>query len=332
MKSLIISFLVLLISFSVKSQDKLDLQKPKYERVSRAYGFIVGQEYALKRIEEKFPELKIKVLRARLMFNSSYDIAFEGLKKYLATYLGGDTNFKKFENKFSSEIAEVIDTQEFSFEESDNFLTEVNNRSSGEITSPVLETLLFFQYENSPFYEFKTGYINEFNTKGHSKSKGTDWSLKIPKSWKGAESSLPNVIQHFTSDYGDGRESIQLMVKNIPVPRGTKLTSKEIDLYFSEKNMREEFSNSGGFISFSKMSISGNKGGMVETEKIYERLGMNFKLRMHSYLFIRNNQLYIITASMSTSDVNKSLISEAKKFNPLFMIIVNSLVINDQYK
>lgn len=332
MKCLIISFLVLLISFSVQSQDKLDLQKPKYERVSRAYGFIMGQEFALKRIEGKFPELKIKVLRSRLMFNSSFDIAFVGLKKYLVNYLGGDANFKKFENKFSSEIAEVINTQEFSFEESENFLTEVNDRSSGAITSPVLETLLFFQYENRPFFEFKTGYINEFNTKGHPKSKGTDWSIKIPKSWKGAESSLPNVIQHFTSDYGDGRESIQIMVKNIPTPKGTKLTSKEIDLYFSEKNMKEEFSNSLGFISFTKMTIGGNKGGLVETEKVYEKLGVNFKLRMHNYLFIRNNQLYFITASMSTSDTDKSLISEANKFNPLFLLIINSLVVNDQYK
>ena len=327
-------FLILLLfitTVNVFGQTTFNLNKPKHERVAEALGYITGQEYSLDLIKKEFPQFEMNVFKAQISFNSTFGKSKEGMKKYLAEYFG-QNEFNKYEIKLISEMEKIISNQTFSDEILANFISEVENRAKGNITSTVLETLLSFQFSDRPQDELISGFTTTFKTKGHLKSKKTDWQIKVPKSWKAEEADRPNIIQKFTSDYGSGNQSIMLMVKEIPITKGHKITKKEINDLFTEKEMKSSIPDDGKFISFTKMTLDNNPGGMIELEQIMERLNFKIKIRMVQFMFIRENKMYILQGTVDSEKTETDLSLEMKKYLPLYKLIANTIVVNDQYK
>jgi hypothetical protein len=285
--------LFFLTAINVFGQTTDNITKPKYIRVSEAYGYITGQEYSLNLIKEEFPQFEMNILKAQLSFNSTFGKSKEGMKKYLAEYLG-QNEFTDYEDKLISEIKKMISNQSLTEEIALNFISEVESRAKGNIASTVLETILSFQFFDIPQDELTSGFTTTFKTKGHLKSKNTDWQIKVPKSWKAEEADRPNIIQKFTSDYGSGNQSIMLMVKEMPLPEGYKITKEEINVIFTEKEMKDMVPDGGKFISFTKMTLDNNIGGMMEYEQTMERLELIFKVRMVQFMFIRGNKMYFL--------------------------------------
>jgi hypothetical protein len=323
--------LFFITAVSVFGQTTDNFKKPKYKRVSEAYGYLTGQEYSLNLIKNEFPQFEMSILKAQISFNSTFGKSKEGMRKYLAEYLG-QNELKEYDEKLITEMQKLLGKQIFTEEIATNFISEVENRAKGNITSPVLETLLSFQYADRPQGELLAGFSTIFKTKGHLKSKNTDWQIKVPKSWKAEEADRPNIIQKFINDFGNGNQSIMLMVKEMPLPKGYKFSTQELNDLFTEKEMRYMVPEGGKFICFTKMIIDNNIGGMMEIEQTTSRLDFKIKIRMVQFMFIRGNKMYTLQGTVGSEKIETDLAIEMQKYLPLYKLVANTIVVNDQYK
>jgi hypothetical protein len=327
----IIFFLFCQLSTNVFGQETINLKKSKYELASNAYGYLVGQEYSLRYIEDKYPQFSLNILKARLLFQSSFGKSKEAIKKYLLEFIGQE-KFDEFNTELIVKSNKILNTQIINEDAILDNITEVEERAKGQIPSPILETLLSFQFSDRPEEELIRGFFTLFKTKGHPKSKNTDWQFKVPKSWKADEAERPNIIQKFKSDYGSGKESIMIIVKDLNLPKNTVLTKKDISDYFTESNAKEIVPEGGKFISFKRMSFDNQIGAMIEIETTGENLDYKFKNRAVMFMFIKGNKLYSLQGFVNDGSIDIDLTNHMIKFMPLFRLVANSIVLNDQYK
>jgi hypothetical protein len=138
--------------------------------------------------------------------------------------------------------------------------------------------------------------------------------------------------EKFISDYGDGNQSIMLLVKNLDLPEGYILSKEEIDEMFSEEEMKKIAVDGTKFISYTKTTIENKIAVILEVEKTAERLDIKTKIRMQQYMFIHNNKMYCMEGMVSTKDLSKDLAAEMKKYNPVFRLVANSIVLKDKYR
>lgn len=321
-------FILFLYSTILFSQTKGNIIESKKIRVFKAYGYLIGQEYTLNSIKKEHPELQVNILKAEKEFNIVFGKAKVELQNYIKEAVGNE-ELKKIKNKVNVELKNLLENKNFSQEEALNFIDEVESRAKGNIAPIILETLLSFQYIDSPHEEFLSGFTKIFETFEHSKSKGTNWKIKVPISWKAEEADRPNIIQKFTNDYGSGLNSIMLMVNEIPVSKDYKFTKEELDIFFTEEQMMAIMvQEDSKFISFKKMTIDSYSGGMIEVEQTADRLDVEIKVRVLQYVFIKDNKMYFIMCSISGIE-GANIELEAKKLRPLFRLVVNSIVVND---
>ena len=330
-KSFIFILLIIFFTIPVFSQITDNVKKPKIERVSQALGYLVGQECSLNYIKNEFPQLENNVLIAEMAFKSTFGKSKSSMEDYFSNYLG-EEKLKDFNDNLIKEMQKRIENQTLTEDIALNFIKDIEDRAKGNISSPILETLLSFQYVESPHRELLAGFTTTFKTKGHSKSKNTDWQIRVPKSWRAKEADRPNIIKSFIDDFGDGLHSIMLMVKDIPVSKGTKISNQEKNDFFTEKEIKLMVPNEAKFISFSKMTLDSNIGGMLEMEQTVSRLDLNLKMRMVQFMFIRGSKIYTLTGTVSTANMEDDLAPEMEKYLPLFRLVANSIVVNDQYK
>jgi hypothetical protein len=327
----LLSTLFLLLTVNIFCQSEPEYKKPKYKRVTEAYGFLKGQNYSLDIIKQKYPELELNIFRVKNLFNSTFGSCEEKIINYLKDFFS-EEKFIEFESKLKEELPNIIQILDFTKETSIDFIVEVENRAKGLISSPVLETLLSFKYSDYPQLEFIDGFVNVYKTKDHPKAKGTDWQIKVPKSWKKAEADRPNIIQKFTSDFGDGSQNIMISVHNLGFSDEVTLTNDEINEFFNENEIKNMLPEGAKFISFSKTKIEDLIVGVFEIEKTSERLDTKIKIRMIQYMFVVKNKMYSLEAMVSSNDPNKDLAFDMKKYLPLFKSVVNSIVVNSKYR
>jgi hypothetical protein len=312
------------------AQTSTSLNKPKYELASGAYGFLIAQHEGLMLIEKKFPTLQNDVITARLGLDIAFGKAEEEITRYLQEYMGPG-NFKIFRDSIISLSKTSNDPELITIEIAKEFLKVVESRNNGSIPSPYLETLLAFNYKDSPANEYIFGYTKDFSTLGHPKAKNTDWKITVPISWKKEEGSRPNVIQKFTSDMGFGGEIVLLMVKDLEMPL-TGFTKSDIEAMYTEENFRQTLPENAQFVSFSKITIDNIPGGLIEMDQVYKSLDFPIKLRLKQYSFIYKNKTYVIQCSVSSKNLDEDLSSKMSEFSFLFKMMVNSVVVNEQYK
>lgn len=312
------------------AQTTVGLNKPKYELASGAYGFLIAQHEGLMLIEKKFPALQNDVITARLGLDIAFGKAEEEITRYLQEYMGPE-NFKLFKDSTISLSKTINDPELITIEMAKEFLKLVESRINGIIPSPYLETLLAFNYRDSPAHEYIFGFTKEFSTLGHPKAKNTDWKITVPISWKKEEGSRPNVIQKFSSDMGFGGELVLLMVKDLEMPL-TGFTKSDIEAMYTEENFRQTLPEDAHFVSFSKVTIDNIPGGVIEMDQFNKSLDFPIKLRLKQYSFIYKNKTYVIQCSVSSKNLDEDLTSKMSEFSFLFKMMVNSVVVNEQYK
>lgn len=320
---------IFLISTNILVAQNLDLNRPKNIRTSEAYGFILGQEFTINQIKSNFPQYKINAERAETLFNVNFGKCKEKMIVYLTNFLGTG-NFATYNTEMNAKLSEKLGPQILDDEIIEAFLTEVENRSKGNIPSTILETLLSFQFSDYPSNEFTFGFVKTFKTIGHKKSKNTDWQLKVPISWRSQEADRPNIIQKFTSDYGSGSQSIMIMVSDIP--NNQILTNEEIKFLLTTDGLKTMIPEGARYISSGVTTIDNIPSGILEIEQVVNRVDFNVKIRMIQFVFFYNNKLYSVQCMTSALSETANLDTEMKKYLPLFKIVANSVVVNQQYK
>lgn len=302
-------------------------QDPLYVDLSKTFGFIMGQRFSLNRIKTEYPDLALYTQKAELEFKVSFGKSEQNINKALQEML--KEKYSEYLATMKKQLESSVSSQKLSRTTAVEFLSEVESRARGEIPSPILETLLTYQFMERPEEEFTRGYTKVFRTKGHPKAKGVDLQIRHPISWRPREGERPNIIQKFTSENGRGLEMVMLMVKDI----GYTPSKQEINTLFSEHGLKEMLPDGAKLISAKPIVLDNHKGGMIIFEQTGQRLDITLTMRSLQFVTIRGSKMIFVQCMVTALPGKEAELKKRySRFEPLFRAIANSFVIQEQYK
>lgn len=337
MKLIFSFFGIALICFSSLNVFSQEIDEAELNRVitemNRAYGFCVGQSFSLDRMQRDFPELQNAVKIAQYEWSVVFGKSCETIEDKLSRLLAG--NWIPLRDKIQTAGKENLAKTQITRESAISFIELVKKRAKGEIQSPVLEILLIFNpdFIANPATEMSQGFKRTFRTENHLKAKGVDFQIEYPMSWTAKEGVRPNIIQKITSDDGSGTSSIMLMVKDIPLFKGRKLTNKEKALMFAPDVIKSFVPDGATFISAKPIVLDAQKGAMLVYDEVLERVDLKMRVRNVQFITTYGDKMIIINCLMGgVGETSAKLNERYKRLEPLFRLVANSFVIQSQYK
>ena len=324
---LFIVFLFLVLAANIQTVVAQTIEAPLYKDLSRTLGFIMGQRFTLNIIKKEYPNLALQAQVAEMEFESSFSNAEKNISYVLQEMLKEE--YPKFLEMLEKQESALLSSQQFNKEVATNFIAEVESRARGEMPSPILETLLTYQFIDWPMEEFTLGYNRVFRTKNHPKAKDVDFQVRYPISWRPEEGERPNIIQKFTSENGRGLEGFNLMVMDIPIP----LTEQDLDDFFVESELKGMIPEGGKFISAKPIVLDKHKGAMIIFDYTAQRVDITIIMRSLVLITIYNGKMIWINCAVSALPSEEGELQERfNRFEPLFKMIANSFIIQEQYK
>ncbi len=314
-------------------------QLPPYPKMSNAaaddmvstYAFYVGQVYSVQMLAQKFPALAPELTRAQYKFDSSFKASVDNIDSILRIE---NTRWAADKAKFLDLMKEKIDLTNVTLDQAKAFIVEVSARAEGKISSPFLETLLMYKpdFLRQPGEELIRGHKRTFSTKNHPKSKGVNFHIEYPISWKAKEGVRPNVISMFKSENGRGFESCLLMVKELPISEAEKLSETEIREVFSQNSMKQMVPANARFVSSVPIKIDGLPGAAIIFDLEAQQLDIVIKTRnLHFAILYKNKIIFVQCTVAGSQDEANNLPARFKRFEPLFRLIANSLVVQSRW-
>jgi len=227
---------------------------------------------------------------------------------------------------------------------------KVELRTKGVMPSPILETLLIYQFEDKPVNEFYRGFKTKYQTYGHPKAKGIDLQIELPKSWSSREGNRPNVIQFFSSNNGRGPAYALIMTRDLMEDVQGLLTYEEsnaLKTYEGSKEIAAELFSPGSLSEMAdEMGMSNvreitskriimDRWPAAMLEFIGERQRLDFVTTMYSRIYFVIYENYLITLhcqiGVLPAETDSELRAKITKYSPLFHAMANSLIIQNQY-
>jgi hypothetical protein len=177
--------------------------------------------------------------------------------------------------------------------------------------------------------EFIDGKKKTYNTVGNPKAKGLHLSIEYPEGWSAAQGNRPNVPQKFVSEKGKGLEMLVIVVRNMP--NDLQLSKDDIDAMFTPESLAEIVPDAAIYVGGKPITIDGLSGGWANYIQRQERLGLVMKSISDAYVFYYDKRLIFLIFSVSGIDADETM--DRYNWNvPLFKMMVNSLILHDQYK
>ncbi|MFH1829463.1 MAG: hypothetical protein ABH871_01635 [Pseudomonadota bacterium] len=323
-------FAVILFCVQLTAVDasELNFNHASIKGLAQAYGFILGQEFSLERINKEYPDLYPSVLLAKAQFDSSFPDIKSKLKDQLVRAMG-EKLFDKTDIDLKRQLQTSLGGQVITKDIAQSFLQQIKQRAEGNIDSPVLEYMLSVKYLSYPAGEFSEGYRQRFSTDGHRKSQGINLVLQVPKSWKAQEGERPHIVQKWVSQNGTGLEMIHLDIRD---SEGYTPTNSEVEAFVSSGEIKDMVPSGATYISSGLFSLEMRKGYWIEMRLIQERAAI--RLYQHSrihQLFFRGKAIGLMCQT-SNSIEDKVKADEAfKRIKPLCQQVLNSLVLLQAY-
>jgi len=176
----------------------------------------------------------------------------------------------------------------------------------------------------------KSGETVVFDGSGHAKSKGLEFSIKVPKSWAMKEGGTPNIVQKFYNENGTGSVQLHIISRTLPSPS----TPEILENLYSEpaiRNVAEQLGTS--FIRSSSSAIDGEPAGYCEyrTEKGW--MGGDFCT--HGCFFIvcwETTMIHFNFVVGKKGKTDEQAAIEFAEYLPVFRAITNSFVLKDKRK
>lgn len=321
-------FLLLVLAtctISVTAQNNTSDPEARDREVFRAYGYCYGQQKSVDQIKRDFPQMRVAMFQAETAFNVTFGKSCTAIGEKF-----GDTVRQKLNDEFNKYITGAPISEAVARE----FISKIEARAKGDIETPVKETLLTFNpdFQEKPALEFMRGFTRQFSTAGHAKAKGLSVEVKVPMSWMAREGNRPNIVQFFKAEYGRSDASMLIGIREIPLPKGMKVTQKDIDAMFTAASLKDFVPEGGVMLESKPIILEGQKGGMLVYEATAGRLELTITMRTLSYMVFYKNRLISIEFSVGGLMEDKTkLIAQFVKNRPLFMTIANSMVIRDAY-
>jgi hypothetical protein len=262
--------------------------------ISKAYGFILGQEFSLARVERTYPVATMQVELARVTFNS----AFPDIKKKIEAELTAaltEPKFKELSTGMDNKIRPFLTKQQLTPQLAQQFLEQVTARAKGDKIEPdVLRYLLAIRYATNPVEEFGDGFRQRFRTDGTGKSQGIRLVLQLPRSWFAKDGERPHIVQKWTSEGGTGSSMIMLDIRDA---QGYNPDRREMERFVKSGEVREAVPDGGTMHDAGTFTMEQRTGYWLDMSVKLERAGFRMYERstMHQ-LFINGKSIGLLTA------------------------------------
>lgn len=329
---LILMLLVFIISLP-NAYAEIKLSNALAKDIGRAYGFYFGQSYSLSEISKKYPSISGLALIAEKEFSATFKSSIEGMDALLTKYAKSEWN--KIKKQLSTQIASSINIEQISETQARQFVELVRERAKGNIDSPIIETLLLFKsgYENNPEREFLDGYKYKYSTNGAGKAKGVAFSIESPKTWVAKEGNRPNIVQKFVSENGRGLELLLILIKEVPLQAGEKITEKDVSEILNPKDIQDFIPDGGVYLESGKLTLENLPGFWVHFKMDMARVRNTVGMETIMYIIFYKNKMIQIQGQVMTS-INGEPAEQGglKKYEKLFDLMANSFVLPNMYK
>lgn len=297
--------------------------------LSNTYGFLLGQEYSLKRVEKVYPALRTQVEAARFTFGSSFAGVKERLEKELVQAMG-ESNFQKLRRELEKKLAHLLSQQQLTPEIAQRFLEQVKARAKGdEMEDDVLRYLLAVKYAQTPAAEFLDGFRQRFSTDGTGKAQGIRLKLQLPQSWLAKEGERPHIVKKWTNEGGTGLSIVMLEIRDAG---GQTPSAREIEHFVKSGEARQTFTDLGKVYDVGTFTVERRKGYWGDLSMIQERAGLRMYQRGMLYqLFFRGKAIGVMCMAGANERDSQEADATAALIKPLCQQVVNSLVFEQAY-
>jgi hypothetical protein len=307
-------------------------QEPRWKQLAQGYGFLLGQQNNLKRIEKDFPDLAGDVKQAWFAFQScALGESLPGVEAELGVLLG--ENWPAAKERMAAENVAMINGQKVSRAQAVGFLAEVRARAKGQLPENIRTALLSAhpRYAKNSAAELSEGWKQTFRTKDHPKAKGLDFAISLPASWSKREGNRPNIIQFFQSGGGHGPLMCAIMAKTFPLPPGSQLTRKELEEFFRPEELKDLVPEKATFVSAKPLVLEGMPAGLLIADQAAQRLDLSVTLRLVQFITIRDSSIIFIQFSFAKSPT-QSLDDLQQQVLPTCLLIANSFIYFPRYQ
>ena len=283
-----------IFAFSSNAIAEIGLSNALAKDIGKSYGFYLGQDYSLKEISKKYPSLYGLALIAEKEFSANFKSSIEGMDAIMLKY--AKTEWNKIKNQLSQQIASSININQITEAQARQFIELVRQRAKGNIDSPILETLLLFKsgYEGNSEREFLDGYKYKYTTNGSGKAKGVAFSIESPKTWKAKAGNRPNIVQKFVSENGKGLELLLVLIKEIPLQPGEKITEKYILEILNPKDIKNVLPDGSIYINSGKLTLENLPGYWVHFKLSMSRVRNSVGMETIVYTIFYKNKIISI--------------------------------------
>ena len=188
--------------------------------------------------------------------------------------------------------------------------------------------------QQSILQRFINGEHVTYSTSGNSKAKGIEMSFDYPSSWGGKDGRRTNTLYQVTSEQGRGLELCNLVIKELNLPPGIKITSQEIEDLFDPKWLRDFVPASSRFIDGKRTTLDGQPGAWVQFSGQDDRAGISLQMIWLMYQVYYDRRLIIFSCGVGDSgDKPRELVHRRfVAYLPLFQLIANSIIIQSKWK
>lgn len=304
-----------------------NLNQEAVNGISRAHGFILGQEYILSRIDKEYPNLTGQVELTRMHFNSSFPDIESKTEKLLKQAFSND--YQKYSLMIRTKIHETIGRQQLTKESALEFIRLVKARAKGEIEIPILEYLLAINYAYSPVSEFQNGFLKSYWTDGLGKSQGIKLKIKLPRSWADKEGERPHIVQKWGSVNGTGLEFIMLQIYDV---QGYNPSMLEIKDMLRSGEVKDSIPNGATYVNSGYFTVENQPGYWIHMTMPTERVGLAVFQEVIMYqIFFRGKLIGIMCQAGGPAEDSERTSKTFKLIQPLCEQVVNSIVLVQKY-
>lgn len=298
----------------------------------QSFMFCEGQKTSVITLSKNFPELNLDLNRAQNNFDRNFLTATNTIDAVLKKEIAIWDSMKP---QLLDTTRKQLSSSAVSKNQALQFIEEINSRSTGNIPSPIIETLLMYNptFIRHPEKIYDADFVNVFNTRGHKKSQGLNIRVKYPKSWSVEEGDRPHVIKVFTSENGRGKEVACMMIKNPPDSIKGEFNDNSVKSMFSREKIKDLVPDGCNYISGKPVTLDGLEGAMVTFSKKGKRLDVETHILMTEFVTVYDKKvIYLQCAVLGESGAEKKVKLKMKTFTPLFREMAKSLVLENQWK
>ena len=172
--------------------------------------------------------------------------------------------------------------------------------------------------------DFLSGQTSRFNSQGHAKSLGVNFTIRYPRSWRATEAERPHTIQNFLSADGSGANC------NIVI-RDTGMSAGETRAAAEPATMRSQMPKDMTIISSQSTTLGEQAAGEVQYKQPINVAGRRMDIRGLIFATAIDTRLMIVTCSAG-GETQAEAESDFQVYLPVFRRIAGSIVVPGRYR